>query len=55
MRKKKIEDRERELIERGILTPPLKRRSSSKPWPKPVGNVSREVMDQVWSEERNDR
>ena len=47
--------RERALIARGILTPPLKRRSSSKPWPNPPGNVSDEVMEQVWREEREDR
>jgi prevent-host-death family protein len=48
-------DRERELIARGILTPPLKRRTSAKAWPNPPGNVSDEVMKQVWREEREDR
>lgn len=47
--------RERELIARGILTPPLKRRTSSKAWPAPPGNVSDKVMEQVWREEREDR
>ena len=46
---------EQRLIARGALKPPLKRRPARSAWPKPVGNVSREVMEQVWREEREGR
>jgi prevent-host-death family protein len=45
---------EMELIARGLLAPPLKRRSS-RSWPKPPGNVSDEIATQIWQEERNGR
>jgi prevent-host-death family protein len=48
-------ERERRLIARGVLNPPLKRRSSPVSWPNPPGNVSDEVIEQVWREEREDR
>ncbi|MGA3082192.1 MAG: type II toxin-antitoxin system Phd/YefM family antitoxin [Terracidiphilus sp.] len=50
-------ERERRLIAKGILTPPLKPRVLGKPWPAPTGTklISREVMDQVWREERDGR
>ncbi len=48
-------EREQRLIARGILKPPLKPRPPRSVWPKPVGNVSREVMEQVWREEREGR
>jgi len=54
----RLEDRsgrERRLIARGILTPPLKKRSPSASWPEPPGKVSDEVMEQVWRKERQDR
>ncbi len=47
-------DQEKRLIARGVLTPPVKERSST-PLPEPPGNVSDEVMEQVWREERDDR
>lgn len=43
------------LIARGVLTPPLKRRPTSVSWPEPPGNVSDEIMERVWREERNSR
>ena len=46
-------ERERRLIARGILTPPLKKQSSPTSWPKPPGNISDEVMAQLWQEERD--
>ena len=46
---------ERRLIARGVLRPPLKKRPARSSWPEPLGNVSREVMDQVWREEREGR
>jgi antitoxin (DNA-binding transcriptional repressor) of toxin-antitoxin stability system len=46
---------EQRLIARGILTPPLKKRPSSRSWPEPPGNVPDEIMEQVWREERESR
>ena len=46
-------ERERRLIARGIMTPPKKKRRPS--LPRPAGNVSDEVMERVWREEREDR
>jgi prevent-host-death family protein len=48
-------ERERRLIARGVLTPPLKRQRSPVSWPDPPGNISDEVMEQLWREEREDR
>ena len=49
-------ERERRLIAKGILTPPIKPRVLGKPWPAPAGPmISREVMEQVWREERDGR
>ncbi|HEV2989932.1 MAG TPA: type II toxin-antitoxin system prevent-host-death family antitoxin [Candidatus Angelobacter sp.] len=53
-----LEDRseqEQRLIARGILTPPLKKRPPLFSWPKPPGNISTKVMEQVWWEERDNR
>lgn len=46
---------EKRLVARGILTPPARRRSRSHSWPEPPGNISAEVMEQVWREEREGR
>jgi prevent-host-death family protein len=46
-------ERERQLIARGVLVPPKKRRRSS--LPAPAGNVSDEVMEGIWREERENR
>ena len=46
---------ERRLIARGIMTPPLKKRSSPVSWPDPPGNISDEVMEKLWQEEREGR
>jgi hypothetical protein len=43
------------LIARGILKPPLKKRPLLASWPEPPGNVSDEVMAQIWREERDGR
>jgi len=48
-------EHERQMIARGALTPPLRRRKASDPWPKPPGNVPEGVMEQIWREEREDR
>jgi prevent-host-death family protein len=48
-------ERERRLIARGILTPPLKKQSSPISWPEPPGNVSDDIMEQIWQEERENR
>lgn len=44
-------ERERRLIARGIMTPPLKKRRSK--LPPPAGNISDEVMERIWREERD--
>jgi prevent-host-death family protein len=46
-------ERERRLIARGILAPPNKKRRSA--LPPPAGNVSDEVMERIWREEREGR
>ena len=48
-------ERERRLIARGVLTPPLKRRATSVVWPSPPGNISDEVVERIWREEREGR
>ena len=48
-------ERERQLVARGVLTPPLKRRRSHVSWPKPPGRVPDELIEQIWQEEREDR
>jgi len=48
-------EQERRLLVRGVLTPPLKRRPAPVSWPQPPGNVSDEVIDQIWQEERENR
>lgn len=45
-------EQEGRLIARGILTPPLNKRRPSLRWPQPPGNVSDEVMEKVWRQER---
>jgi prevent-host-death family protein len=47
-------ERERRLIARGVLLPPLRERSPIS-WPQPPGNVPDEIMEQVWREERENR
>jgi prevent-host-death family protein len=47
--------RERQLIARGILTPPLQKRSSPVSWPKPPGNIPDDVVERLWQEERENR
>jgi len=44
-------ERERRLIARGILVPAKKKQRS--PLPPPAGNVSDEVMERIWREERD--
>jgi prevent-host-death family protein len=48
-------ERERRLVSRGVLTPPLKKRPWSVSWPQPPGKVSDKVMERVWREERASR
>ncbi len=47
-------EQEQRLVARGVLTPPLKERSS-KLWPEPPGDISDDVMRKVWREEREGR
>jgi prevent-host-death family protein len=46
---------ERRLAARGLLVPPLKKRPALDSWPKPPGNLSNEVAEQVWRAERENR
>ena len=48
-------ERERRLIARGVLVPPKKKRRSRFSWPNPPGNISDEVMERLWQEEREGR
>lgn len=48
-------EQEQQLVARGVLTPPMKKRPASVSWPEPPGNVSDEVMEQIWREEREGR
>jgi prevent-host-death family protein len=47
--------RERQLIARGVLAPPLKRRTSPVSWPGPPGGVPDEIIERLWREERENR
>lgn len=50
------DERERRLIAKGILTPAERPRVAGQEWPEPAGPmISREVMEQVWREERDGR
>jgi prevent-host-death family protein len=48
-------EQERNLVARGVLTPPRVRQSDPIDWPDPPGNVPDEVMEQIWREERESR
>jgi hypothetical protein len=51
-----LDERERRLIAKGILTPPKMPRPKGYKLPEPTGTmISQEVMDQVWAEERDGR
>jgi len=50
-----LSEQENRLVARGVLAPPLKKRPALVNWPQPPGNVSDEVMEQVWRDEREDR
>ena len=47
-----LSKQEKRLVARGVLTPSLKKRRSPSSWPQPPGNVSDEVMEQLWRDER---
>jgi prevent-host-death family protein len=51
------EDRLQDLIAKGIVTPPLDPRPEGEPWPDPPGptKITREIMEQLWREERDGR
>jgi antitoxin (DNA-binding transcriptional repressor) of toxin-antitoxin stability system len=50
-----LSEQEQRLVARGVLTPPLKKRPAVVSWPEPPGNVSDEVIERVWREERESR
>ena len=43
---------EKRLIASGALVPPQRRKATNEEWPTPPGNVSEEVMERIWREER---
>jgi prevent-host-death family protein len=48
--------RRQRLIAKGIITPAIVPRVEGEEWPEPPGPmISREVMEQVWREEREGR
>lgn len=51
------DERTRRLIAKGIMAPAKKPRKEGEVWPGPAGpkTISREVMEQVWREERDGR
>jgi prevent-host-death family protein len=50
------DERTLRLIAKGILTPAKMPRVAGQEWPEPKGPmISREVMEQVWREERDGR
>lgn len=51
----KYSEKEKDLIARGVLIPPVKKRRPSDPWPEPAGNVPEEVMKRILEEEREGR
>lgn len=48
-------EQERRLIARGALAPPARKWPGAVSWPQPPGNVSDDVMERVWREEREGR
>jgi prevent-host-death family protein len=48
-------EQERRLVARGVLTPPLKKRSGSTAWPEPPGNVSDKTVEKVLRADRESR
>jgi antitoxin (DNA-binding transcriptional repressor) of toxin-antitoxin stability system len=46
---------EQRLVARGIISLPLKKRPVPVSWPEPPGDISDEVMEQVWRKERENR
>jgi prevent-host-death family protein len=51
------DDRIKRLIAKGILSPPIEPRKPGDKWPDPPGptTITREMMDQIWREERDGR
>lgn len=50
-----LSEQERRLVARGVLTPPVKKWRTTARWPQPPGNVSDEMMEQLWQDEREGR
>ena len=48
------EERVKQLIARGVMTPPRKKRASGARWTIPQGKISDEVMEEVWRQERGE-
>jgi hypothetical protein len=50
-----LSEQEKRLVTGRVLMPPTKKRPAKGAWPDPPGNVSDEVMERVWREERDGR
>ncbi len=50
-------ERERRLIAKGVMSPPIRPRKEGEKWPGPAGPnvVPREVTDEIWRDERDHR
>ena len=48
-------EQEKRLIAKGVLTPPREKGPADLSWLRPVGRVSRKVMERIFREEREDR
>jgi prevent-host-death family protein len=46
---------EQRLVARGVLAPPRRRRAESAEWPQPPGDISDDVIAEVWRRERESR
>jgi prevent-host-death family protein len=51
------DERIKRLIAKGVLSPPIEPRKQDEEWPEPPGptRITREMMDQLWREERDGR
>jgi prevent-host-death family protein len=50
-----LSQQEHRLLARGVLKLPVKKRRSGSSWPQPPGNVSDQMMEQLWRHEREGR
>lgn len=49
-----LSEHHKRLIAQGLMQPPKKPRDPNAKWPTPPGNISDDVMEEVWRQERGD-